>query len=638
MLKVRNRTLLLAMGLLLIFSSTALAMTFNEAPMLKEQVEAGVLPPLEQRLPKTPLVVEPVDRIGKYGGTAHVASTRATGWGDDHMMMGIYATLVQPTLQVDDIVPHMVRDFEVSEDKTTFTFYLREGMKWSDGHPFTSEDIQFWYEDVLHNEDLTPIIGHVWRADGATGPVMELNVIDDYTFQFIFASPKPFFINQLVHNFAYSVLPKHYLKQFHVHYVPEEDLKAMAAEENLVEWYELFAAKSLRVALAPLTTELPTVGPYVLERVSSDRRQWVRNPYFWKVDTEGNQLPYIDRIDCQIVSNREVLNGMIISGALDFAGFESDIRDYPVLRRYEDEGNYRVELWKSALNEVIYQFNMTHNDPVLREIFADNRFRQALSLAIDREEINELIYHGQGTPSQFTVVSTSRYFNPEYATAYAEYDPDRANALLDEMGLDKKDAEGFRLRPDGERLIFTLEYMDSETPKQPNVELVTQYWQEVGIDMRSKLISDSLQTERAPANLMDATLWHGDTTTDILFPISPARLVPLAPSWSGILWTEYARWFQTGGEQGEEPPAHIKDSYAWWEEATTTPDSDRAFELCQNILDAQAKNIYIIGTIAEAPYPLVARNSLRNLPSDGYWSWDNLWLTSANPEQLFFDR
>ena len=624
---------------LVLLSTGAWAMSYSEAPMLQEQVEKGLLPPVAERLPKTPMVVEPVDKIGKYGGTAHTASTRAVGWGDDAMMMGVWATLVQPTFAVDDIVAHMVRDYEVSDDKTVFTFHMREGMKWSDGHPFTVADIEFWYKDVLHNEELNPMIGQTWRAGDALGPVMELNIIDDYTFQFVFASPKPLFINEIVDAFHSAIMPKHYLKQFHVNYVPEADLKALAAKEGYVDWYELFGIKNLSAASAFLNPDMPTIGPYVLEHMTSDRRRWVRNPYFWKVDSAGNQLPYIDRIECQIVSDREVLNGMIISGSLDFAGFESDIRDYPVFRKYEDEGNYRVVLWRNALNQVIYAFNRSHSDPVLREIFSDRRFRQAMSLAIDRDEINELLYHGQGVPSQFTVVPGSQYFKPEYAEAYAEYDPARANALLDEMGLDKRDQENYRLRPDGKRLSFTLEYEDSETPKQPNVELVAEYWREVGVEMNPKIISGELHAERLPANLMDVTLHHGDGSTDIRFPVWAGRLVTIGPAgWlGGITGPEYGRWLQTGGEQGEEPPKLVKEMYEWWEEAQVTPDTDRLFELCQSILEAQAENIILIGTIAEAPFPLVVRKNLRNVPEDGSWAWDNAWISSSNPEQMFFD-
>ena len=635
---LRKATMFAVALFVVILSVQGVYAHYSEAPMLWELVKEGKLPPVEERLPSQPLVVEPVEAIGKYGGTAHTATTRPTSWGDDTMMMGVWAALVQPTFEVDDIVPHIIRDFDVSDEMTVFTFYMREGMKWSDGHPFTAEDIQFWYEDILHNEDLTPVVSHMWRAGGPTGPVMDFNLIDKYTFQFVFATPAPLFINELVdqsHNF---IRPKHYLKQFHVHYVAKEELKTMAAAEGLDEWYELFAAKDLRTAGAALNPDRPSLAPYVAERITSDRRQWVRNPYFWKVDSAGNQLPYIDRINCTIVSDREVLNGMIISGALDFAGFESDIRDYPIFMHYASDDTYRVELWKSALNEVIYQFNMTHNDPILREIFSDKRFRQALSLAIDREEINELIYHGQGKPSQFTVIPSSKYYKPEFTTAYVEYDPDRANALLDEMGLDKRDSEGFRLRPDGERLLFTLEYMDSETPNQPNVELVTQYWNEVGVDMRSKLVSSELQAERATANLMDATVWHGDASTDIRFPISAGRLVPTAPSWSFISWTEYARWFHTAGAQGEEPPEYIKELYGWYNEAITTPDEGRSIELFQKILQEQADNVWSIGTIAEGPFPLVVRANMRNVPVGGYWSWDNVWISSCNPEQFFFDE
>ncbi len=604
---------------------------YGEAPDLAAQVEAGELLPVEERIPKNPFVVEPVDEVGQYGGTASVAAVEPNWWGDDHMMMSSVATLVQPTMDMTEIVPHVAESYDVNDDHTVFRFQLREGMKWSDGEPLTTEDIRFWYEDILPNEDLTPVVASVWR-DG--DEIAAIDFIDDYTFEWQFSQPNPLFINDLVHTFGFY--PKHYLKQYHPNYVDIEELEAMAEEEGQDSWYNLFQHKDSRVGQVPLTVDRPTLMAYDLVSITSDRRVYERNPYFWKVDSEGNQLPYIDGLTVDIVGDRQVLSGMVISGALDFAGFQSDIRDYPMMRSFEDEGDYRVLLWRSALNEVIYQFNQTHEDEELREIFSDARFRKALSLAIDRDEINEVIYYGQGKPSQFTVLPTSQYYKPEYAASYAEFDPERANELLDEMGLDQRDGEGYRLLPSGERLTFLLEFVDAETPKAANVELVNQHWEEIGIDMNTRIISDGLQRERAGGNLMDASVWHGDGASDVLFPAQANYFMPKSRSWSPINWTLYSDWYLSGGEAGEEPPAHLAELYDTWQEIQVEPDEERRFELAQFLVEQQAENIWQIGTIAEAPFPLVVRNSLRNVAEEGYWAWDNAWITTANPEQMYF--
>jgi peptide/nickel transport system substrate-binding protein len=530
--------------------------------------------------------------------------------------------------------PNFARQIDVSDDFSTYTIHFREGVKWSDGEPFTSEDVMFWYEGVLLEPELTPVVAVVWRYGDE---VAQLEALGDYTIRVTFAGPKPFFLQGLVHTSGEMLTPKHYLEAFHPDYANEDELNRRIEAAGFSQWYELFGFMNNTQMAAPMHTDLPTLNSYRLVEKTSERRVYERNSYYWKVDTEGNQLPYIDRIEAQIVANREIMNGLIISGDVDFAGFETEIRNFPLYRRYEEQNDYRVLLWNGGKStDVNYQLNLTHEDEVLREIFQDVRFRRALSLAINREEINQEIYFGQAKPRQHTVLPISRFYKPEYEEAYIEYDLEAAQALLDEMGLEVNSA-GQRLRPDnGQPITFTIEFFDSETPKAPNVELVMEYWNELGLSVSARPVSGELQTQRAPANLMDATLWHGGRATDIFFPVGAIFYVPITPSWEVVWGTEWARWFQTNGREGMEPPEQIKELRGWWDEMLVSTSQERIDELGDNILASQAENLWLIGTVGEAPHPVIAKNTLGNVPETGYWVWDMLWSASWNPEQFFF--
>lgn len=619
-----------ALAFVLGIASPGLA--YNEAPEHQALVEAGTLPPVVERLPEEPYVVEPLEEIGRYSGTIRVATDNPLGQGDDSHLMSFTNGLVVPDPITGELKPHFARDIEMSDDRGIYTVHFREGLRWSDGEPFTTEDVMFWYEDILLNEELTPTIGTVWRYDGE---VVRVEALDAYTARFTFAGPKPFFLEGLVHNVD-MFQPKHYLKEFHPNYVPLEELEGRVREAGFDNWWQRLQSMNQRWLNVPLRVGLPTLNSYVAVEITSENRIYERNPYYWKVDSEGNQLPYIERIVTDIVADREIWNGKIISGELDFAFRGTDIRNFPLYRRYEEDQNYRTLLWTSGLgSEIIYQFNLTHSDEALREIFQDVRFRRAMSLAIDREDINQTIYFGRAQPTQYTVIDISRYHKPEYTEPYIEYDPEQARALLDEMGLEVG-PDGYRLRPDGQRLSFTVEVVDIAVPTAPNVELVVSHWQDLGIDVTMRLVSGELQTQRATANLMDATVWRGDKASDILFPTNAQFFVPIAPGWEIVWSTEWARWFQTNGNQGLEPPEHIKELRGWWEEMLVEPDEARRLELADNILASQAENLWVIGTIYKAPFVVIARNTLGNVPEEGTWSWDLLWTGSWNPEQFFF--
>ncbi len=636
---IMRKLLFLSVCMVLLLGSNALAVpeTFNESPTFAEMVAAGELPPVEERLPKDVYVVEPYEEIGRYGGIVRSTTTNAMHAGGD-FLLSIFPAPVKPNADLSDIVPNVVKDVVPSEDTTVWTFHLREGLRWSDGEPFTSEDIMFWYEDVLFNEDLTPTIGSPWR-DGATGEIVEVIAIDDYTVEFHFPAAKPFLLNDLIHVTGTNMfVPKHFLSQFHPSYADPDELRSMAEAAGFAEWYELFGYWNDNTWGNSHRVGRPVLTPWVLDTFTTDRRTWKPNPYFWQVDTEGNQLPYLEGIHTEIVSDIEVVTGMIMSGTVDIEGRNTSLANYPLYRGYEEEGNYRTVLWDTTFgNAVFFMFNMTHNDPVMREIFQDVRFRQAMSLALDRDEINDVEYFGQGTPRQFTLLESSVYYEPEFATAFADYDPTQAAALLDEMGLDAKDSDGMRLRPDGERLIIIMEYPEVVISRTAVVELAVQYWQEVGVDVRSRVISGELQGQRTAANLMDATNWIGGRESDVLFPLQANYyLVPANLGWERTHWPLWENWFVTDGREGEEPPEEIKQLNQWWVQVLQEPDPDTRVELGKNILRSQAENLWMIGTVGMIPHPIIVNKNLRNVPETGFWGWDSTYTLNRNPAQVFF--
>ncbi len=627
---------LMTLAAVLLVSPLLGAQTLGEPPLLEDLVAEGELPPMEDRLPADVLVVDTPHEIGQYGGTLNTATLSLLGWGDHVAGFNFMGAMVKPAPGADGVVPSVAKELEYDEDMTVFTFHLREGMRWSDGEPYTTEDVLFWYEDVLFNEELTPTIPAHLRDEGE---VAELEVIDDYTFKLSFVSPQPFFPEILAFQGWWFVVPSHYVKQFHVDYADPDELQEMMDEHGFDAWYDLYDYKNEQIAQVPLHPDRPSLTAYHLAEITSDRLVLERNPYFWKVDSEGNQLPYIDRIIGNLVSDLEVAQGQILSGEIDFATRNVDIRNYPMYRQYEEEGGYRTLLWDQALgSEVIYQFNLTHEDPVMREIFQDKRFRQAMSLAMDRDEINDVVYYGQGLPRQFTVLPTSSYFQDEFGSAYADYDPERAGELLDEMGLDEMDSAGFRLRPDGDRLTFTIEYTSRPYPVLPNIELVTEFWRDVGIDARFQEISGELQTQRATGNMMDATIWGGDAVTDLMFPHNNHFLMPTLPSWGNTIWPLWSDWVATDGEDGEEPPEDIKHLIDLRARVLREPDADERHAIITEILEIQAENLWAIGTVGLSPRPIIANKNLGNVPEENLWAWDTYTGCHVHLETMFFQE
>ncbi len=630
----------LSIAVCMLTAFAALGMEYNEAPMLRVKVAAGELPVVGERLPVEPQIVEPIEQIGEYGGRLTVHSSWATGIGDARAGLG-FEGFLRIGRDLQSSVPNIAKSYEISDDGKTITLHLRKGMKWSDGYPFTADDIMFTYEDLYLNKEISPVAPGWLKAGGEVG---KLEKVDDYTIKFVFAESYPVFVKILSHWPTMRMIrPKHYLQQFHPRYADEAELQELAKENGFDFWYQYIKILMHQEGGTPVRNpDLPTITAYYLKDKNLDYSIYERNPYYWKVDTAGNQLPYIDQVLVKVIGTPELLNGKIIAGELDLVfAFATSPGNYPLYKRNEEGGDYRAFTVPSVTSsDMVIQPNQTVKDPVLRKLFRDRKFRQALSLAIDRDEINTLVYFGRGTPMQATVIPQSSYYEEEFATAYLEYDLDAANALLDEMGLEWDANKEYRIGPDNKRLGWTLEYFEWKESWTDVLELIKEYWKGLGIDLSLKSHSNTLQSERAQGNEMAMSVWTAENVSDLFFPQRPVFWVPMSIGWALTWAPEWARWFLTDGEKGEEPPQEMKDIYASWEVMKRTTNKEEEIQAAKNILSLHADNLWLIGTVGLTPWPVVARNNLRNLPGpeELVFSWDYLMLYPWNTSQLYLEH
>jgi len=604
---------------------------FSEAPMLRVKVAAGELPPVEERLPEEPLVVKPVEEIGEYGGTWHRV---AIGPGDVGIINSrlTYEDLVRWSPDAKTVVPNAVKSYEVSEDAKTFTFHLRKGMKWSDGAPFTADDILFWYEDVLLNKDLNPVIPK-WLTMG--GKPVKVEKVDDYTVKFIFAEPYGLFLRMLAAPSGLEICryPKHYMKQFHPRYAPIEKLEKMAKEEGYTYWYQLWGLKQ-----DWRNPEHPWIWAWIVKKAPpSIPVICERNPYYYKVDPEGNQLPYIDKIRFEVVEDVEMLNMKAVAGEVDMQFRHTTWNNYPLFMANREKGNYRVMKWKLARGcDALLILNLNNKDPVLRKIVETRKFRLALSLAINREEMNELVYLGMGVPRQATVIPECPYYEDEFAKAYAEYDPERTNALLDEIGLKWDKDHKYRLRPDGKTLALTIEFAPVFGPWADAMNLVKEYWEAIGVKTSLKNESRPLFTQRGLAGEMDIGIWTMDRCYTPL--VEPHYWLPThggTPPSSGLL---YRDWYDTNGEKGEKPTGDILKLFELYDKAKSTRNKEERARLAKEILRLNAENIWNIGSVGCLPHLGIVKNNFRNVPEEAISDWLQLTPGNTYPEQYFIKQ
>jgi peptide/nickel transport system substrate-binding protein len=614
---------------------------FAEAPMLAQLVKDGKLPPVEQRLPPDPVVVKPTNRIGKYGGTLRGAALAPETTSD--LQVGMTVGLFTYSHDLSQMYPDMALGYEFSSDLKSCTLFLRKGVKWSDGKPFTADDVMFYFEDIQFNKELFPAVPSQFRIGGEAITVTR---VDDSTIRFGFKLPNPAF--SLIHYSGAPSAPwraKHYLQQFHVKYNPQatEQAKAAGFDTWVARFAKIAGTGASGYNYGAQDPGMPVLEPWRPVNNTSQAQEYERNPYYWRVDTDGNQLPYVDKLVIEYAANAEVENLKVTSGQVHVAGLDLQLVNYPVLKQSEAQGNYKVHLAASERGaDVAVAFNQNHADPVLKQIFGDVRFRQAMSVGINRGEINELVFLGQASPQQGTINEQASFFKKEWASTFAQYDVNLANKLLDEVGLDKKAQDGTRLRPDGKPMAFQLEYLPHEGPKKEVSELVAKHWAKLGIKAEVAGRERAFLLTRLNAMQHDASAWQVDRQLERAAYTYGAAGSKFGPGGNSAI--TYCRgwidWIASGGKTGVEPPQEAKDLQAafdkWQQTVMGTPEYKAAGT---DVYDRVAKTLYVIGVAAASPNPIVVKNDVENVfpPNQGklWWGAAN-WYWHAHRQDQWF--
>lgn len=586
--------------------------TLKEAPELAKQVKAGTLPPRAQRLPTKPMVIRPTEQMGVYGGTWNTILTSVDA--DPHLIGSVsYEPLVRWDVDQRNVSPNVAEFWEVSPDGRAYTFVLREGMRWSDGEPYTADDLLFAYHDVLGVEELYPVWSSQFAPDGEPATLEKL---DEHTVRFTFPKPHGLFLEQLASNGGATLhcLPRHYLQRFHLKYNPDAD--EQAKDEGFADWTEMFLAKG-GTGPGELTAwqnpDLPCIFPWrVVEPLTGNRLVLKRNPFYWKTDPEGRQLPYLDEVVFDIITDPQVSTLKLTQGdySLVTPGLVT-LQSKPVFARGRGEGRYHfIDVASSRMNDATFLLNLTHKDPVMREFLGNKDFRIGLSYALNREEIIKIVLLGQGEPWQTSPRHESGLYLEGLAKQYIEYDVGKANEHLDAAGYRDRDSAGFRRRSDGRRLGFTVEVRTNFNPLWADIaQLAARYWKEVGVDVRVKVQDPTLIFSRVEANEHDAVMDDGDG--GILPMLTPQWYFPV--SVDAAYAVEWGRWYQTGGAAGLEPPPGPRRQMELFDEIKVTPDPRRREELFMEILRISQEEFYVIGTALPAARYNVVQDGLRNV-------------------------
>lgn len=596
---------------------------YQEAPVLRALVERGQLPPVNERLPENPMLVEPVSEIGQYGGT-----WRRFTLGNRDLLLNTrmgYEPLVRWARDGKTVVPNLAERWEMLDDGRTFVFHLRKGVKWSDGHPLTAADIDFFVNEQLANTDLSPLFPPWLEINDA--PV-RCHTPDAYTVVFEFAQPYSIFPEMMAYNGTHIMAPRHYLEQFHRSFRDAEELERLVRDAGLSHWRDLY----YREADVNQNPECPTYRPFKLENEPPAQRVIARrNPYYWKVDPAGNQLPYIDEVAFTDVQNNEIVTMKAMAGETDFQARRIDASNFALFMENRTRGNYRVMRDINPGSVVLYVNPHSKNEEI-RPILAQRDFRIALSLAINRDEINFILFSGMAEPSRAIASPYDPYYLPEFDERYLEYDPARASELLDGVGLIRGPG-GMRMLPNGKpfRQIINVYATEVGTPNEL-WELVADYFREVGLDFAVQVDAVMLSPMR---------MWNGNTdfwayaTAGIHWVLDPIWYVPCRNS--SYFAPLYGRYIAGNGKDamGVKPPEEYQRLYDWYQELLGATDENRRLELGRNILRQWSEQCYTVGICRQELLTIVG-NDFRNVPDSIIHDYRVFTPGYIGIEQFFF--
>lgn len=595
--------------------------SFQEAPALAARVQSSELPPVAERLPATPLVVQPLESIGQYGGDWR--SNFNGDFGTFIRQLG-YEGLVRWKREVtayspDEVIPNVADSVEVGDNGATYTFTLRQGIKWSDGEPFTSADVLYWYEYDCLNTELNPTPPGYMVIDDQVATV---EVPDDLTVVFRFAGPNGLFLQTIAsggNGLGMTGQPRHYMTQFHKDLTPEAE--QAATEAGQASWVDFYRNRGDTWN----NVERPVLDAWQLTTAvgeSTDQLVAERNPYYWKVDTDGNQLPYLDRVVFSLIDDANTLSLRALNGELDT--YEVANAERSLFFDNQERGNFRLlERYRPGGNQLPLSFNLTHKNPALRELFNSKDFRIGVSHAINRQEIIDVVYITLGQPYQVAPPEESTFYNEQLATQYTEYSPEQANAALDRI-VPQMNADGIRLLSTGDPVQFLISPLGRNEDWIDGLNLIQRHLREVGIQVEVRPVDDALWRERVDSNDHDCVVWDGSAANDLL--LSPSAYVPTGDIAYAKPWAIY---YDVGpdAEGAEEPPEAAAEQQRLYSQIRSTADAGEQVALMQEIIANAAENFWTVGTTAPAPFVAAVRNDFRNVPERMVVTWT--WPTPA---------
>ncbi|OWU84172.1 peptide ABC transporter substrate-binding protein [Oceanicola sp. 22II-s10i] len=625
-------------------------MTFSANPEI-ETLNAEIkgnpdLPPLEERLPEEPLVVVPYDAIGTYGGTLRAISN-ATEAGTSDFLSVRHVNLVRYADDLQTIVPNVAKSWEWNDDFTQLTFKLRKGHKWSDGAPFTSADVKFWYDNIaLDSKVIEKPKGYALVADKP----MTVDTPDDETVVFNLPSPKPGLLASFATVYAQPFLPKHFLGEYHPDLNADAD--TLAAECGFATGLEVISAyygnsdwtdtptpmlkNPDQVDCLPKST-YPTLESHIYTAETTEGRKLVANPYFFMVDPTGQQLPYISRQDETYANDNEVRILKLVNGEVDYKSQSLTLAAAPILLENQEKGNFTVQL-APTIAMPTFSFNVTSEDMAKRELFGNVEFRKAMSVAINRDELNETAFFGQGVPKQFIAFSpTPSFVDPETEKMYTEYDPDGAKAMLDGIGMVDTDGDGFRELPGGAKFVLNVQFATQGIGGEV-VELVAQYWSDVGVQTTVKEVTPDEYRSAQSSNQLDVGAWEKGQPTAIIMGNKELFVPPFENYFAhrtGMLWAE---WVDSNGASGVEPPEWVKTMMADADAFQgAMPGSDEQAAAGAKLAKATAENVLFIGTV-QAPNVIYHRNAVKNFTEFKTQSYEYYRTFPYLPAQWFIQE
>ena len=639
MFELCRRAFLAAGSAALAFSAnSARATEYKEADTLKQLVGRGALPPLKERLPENPLVIKPHDRIGKYGGDWNNA---LVGGGSLSMLFRYqaYEPLVRYNPEWTGVIPNVAESFEGDPEFVVYTVRLRKGMKWSDGQPYTTDDVKFWYDTVLTDERIAFLGQDHWKTNGKPA---KLEVVDPYTFKVIFSEANGFFplLVAWANNDQTTRCPKHYLQQFHIDYNPKAN--ELAKQRGFNNWIASFQSACglqddntffLNSSKRPsLNAWMFTVAP----GENTEHAIAVRNPYYWKVDLEGNQLPYLERIVYQMVADPQVLLLKAMQGQIDLMDqYIGTPNNKSVLYDARNKGGYGFyTLTSTEANVMIFMLNLNHNDETKRKLFQNHDFRAALSLAVDRQSLIDAVLVGQGAPAQPSIKKDDPLYNEQLATQFTEYNAAKANAMLDKI-VPKRDTSSFRLDEKGRRLTIVFELDQARTIFLDMFQLVIPMFKAVGIDAQMRPMDRSLwETRVRQGRDFDATAHQFGANGGIAAMLDPRYYVPTDPN--AMYAPGWQLWYRDRTNPNAiEPPDLTKQQFVLYDKLRGTADAAGQAGIMKQILQMAADAFYVFGVSLPPDGYGIVRNNMQNVTKTMPNSFG--WPTPAptRPEQYF---